>query len=114
VEHVARVGQLAPGLVGDDPVELAPARLDLAVRPRHDPDRAVLEDQLHLAGPDLLEGPRHRRALRDGRAALRPGDLVGPELALPESVSRPAGRGECLLPHEVAEDRAGRLAAVRT
>ena len=62
VEDVAGVGQLAALAVGDDPVELAPARVLRRVRPPDGSRRAVGGDDVHLARFDFLRRPRDRVA----------------------------------------------------
>ena len=99
--------------VGDDPVELAPARLARRLLPGVDARRPVLERDLHLPGPDLLERPRHRRPGPDRHAALGCGDRMRAELDLPQPMGRPARGVERLLAHQIGQDRAGLLARVR-
>ena len=70
VEDVAGVGQLAARRIGDDPVELAPAGVAGRVGPGVDGGRPVGQRDLHLAGPDLVDRPGHRRLHADRLATL--------------------------------------------
>ena len=112
IDDHARVRQLLPDRIDDDPVELAPPGLMAIVLPRDGDDGAVLLLGRHLTGPDLVRFPVDRPALLlrlplDGAV-----EGVGAELGLEELVGGPLQVRQGVIPHQLGEDPAGLLAGV--